>query len=225
MGRLLHSLRVYSDGSILAERAERPPLWRVLHDLETPKGVWRPNLPEVFPLFPSHFSDFGRGWQLLSKAMNPKISASKWTNVYTYALWIANGQGFGDESDQRANYVAGRNLDKPNPRVECLTTGGSVLTGYVEGSNLVVRTLDVNVVPPLDWVMARPWFWTYAVTVDGRGIPRKFPQGLQADGSIVPIVHPLIANPSRYPKITIPLSSLERWTADELPDPFRLYRI
>lgn len=206
-----------------AQTVERPPLWRVLHDVETPKGVWRPNLPEVFPLFPSHFSNFGREGQLLSKAKNPLLTPAKWTNIYMYTLWIANGQGFGDETDQRANYVAMRNLDKPNPRVECLTTGGSLLTGYVEGSNLVVTTLDANNLPSLEWLQERPWFWTYAVTVDGRGNPRRFPQGLQPDGSIVPIVHPLIANPVRYPKIAIPLTCVTRWTAAEYPDPFRVY--
>jgi hypothetical protein len=230
MAGLSSKLLVYSDGSVRKEQAvtlpPRPPLFRVLHELEVPQVYWTTpvKMPEVRALFPAHFSDFGREWQLLSKAMNPRISANRWTSVYGYFAWIANGQGFGDESDPRANYVTGQDLTHENPRVECLTTGGSVVTGRVDGASLIIETLDVRSVPSLDWIMARPWYWTYAVTIDGNRTPRRFPQGLQPNGEVVPIIHPLIGNPGRYPEITIPLRRVERWTAEELPDPFTLYR-
>lgn len=203
----------------------RPPLWRVLHEKEllsslraTPLGM-----PEVRPLFPNHYSDFGQRWQLLSRAMNPRISDDKWRAVYGTDLWMTNYHGFFKNGDPRANYVHKENLQYDNPRVEGLTTGGSILTGYVEGTNLVVQTLDVNSPPSLDWIMARPWFHTYAVSCDGLRTPRRFPQGLQPNGEVVPIIHPLICNPRRYTKITIPLWRVAPWNATELPDPFRVY--
>lgn len=200
-----------------------PQLWRVKHDIEI-GTLWRPNMPEVHPLFPNHHSEFGRGWQLLSKAMNPKINGSRWTACYTFQRYVTNNQGFGNPNDPRANYVLGTNLKEETPRVEALTTGGSFHTGTVEGNVLIVETLDASAVPSLDWIMARPWFWVYAVTVDSKGTPRRFPQGLQANGEIVPIIHPLVTNRSRHPKITIPLSKLEKWDMTKpLPDPFKIY--
>jgi Lyzozyme M1 (1,4-beta-N-acetylmuramidase) len=201
-----------------------PQLWRVKHDIELTKGLWRDNLPEVHPIFPNHHSEFGKDWQLLSRGMNPRISANKWTAVYHFKLWIDNNQGYGMESDPRANYVLRENLTCDNPRVEALTTGGSFHTGTVEGPNLILETLDVNHAPTLDWILARPWFFVYAVTVDSKGTPRRFPQGLQPNGEVAPIIHPLIADRRKYPKLTIPLSKLEKWDMSKgLPDPFKVY--
>jgi hypothetical protein len=201
---------------------QRPELW---HELELPEDrrITPAGMPEVRPLFPNHFSRFGLSWQLRSRGMNLRISDNKWTAVYGYLLWIANYQGFGNPDDPRANYVLGKDLNSGDPKVEALTTGGSLLTGKIVGSNLVIETLDVHNPPSLDWIMQRPWFWTYAVSMDGKGKPRRFAQGLQLNGEIVPIIHPLIADPGRFPLITIPLWRVERWTAPELPDPYTIY--
>lgn len=197
-------------------------LWRVLHEAELPsyRRITPRGNPEVRALFPNHYSEFGEAWQRLSRAMNPRISNNKWTSVYSTDTFITNFQGFGLD---RANYILGTNLDHELPRVEALTTGGSLLKGHVSGSDLVVETLDVNNPPTLAWIEERPWFWTYAVSCDGKLQPRRFPQGLQPNGEVVPIVHPLIANPRRYTSITIPLWRVVRWPGPGYPDPFLVY--
>lgn len=201
-----------------------PQLYRVRHDIELPRGLWRPNMPEVHPIFPNHHSEFDRPWQLLSKAMNPRIDNNRWTACYTFQRYLTNNQGFGMSNDPRANHVLGKNLRCDNPRVEALTTGGSFHSGVENGKDLILDTLDVHDVPTLDWIMARPWFWVYAVTVDGNGTPRRFPQGLQPSGEVVPIIHPLFTDRRKYPKPTIPLSKLEKWDMSKpLPDPFKVY--
>lgn len=201
-----------------------PQLWRVKHDIELPKGLWRDNMPEVHPIFPNHHSEFGKAWQLLSRGMNPRISVYKWTACYSYQRYVTNNQGFGMDNDPRANYVLSKDLGYDLPRVEALTTGGSFHTGEVEGQDLVLETLDVHDVPTLDWIMQRPWFFVYAVTVDSKGTPRRFPQGLQPSGEVVPIIHPFFTDRRKYPRLTIPLAKLEKWDQTRgLPDPFKVY--
>ena len=147
--------------------------WRVKHDKEL-GALWRPNMPEVFPMFPNHFSEFGRSWQLLSKAMNPRISGDKWTACYTYKRYMTNNNGFGDETDLRANWVLEDNLSKPNPRVECLTTGGSLLTGYAYSNNgAYIRTDAVIAEPPATVTLKH----TVEVFSDG---------SLKVDGNVIP---------------------------------------
>jgi len=204
---------------------DRPPLWRVLHDKEI-GPLWRSNLPEVFPFAPNHFSQFTRPWQMLSFSMNqPWLTKAKWTRVYWHNLWIANHQGFGMETDPRRNYVLETNMDKSLPRVEALTCGGNVLTGTPVGDQLLVDTWAWRDSPPdVTWMMAHPWFVTYAVTVDQNGVPRRFPQGMQPNGYMADVVHPLLCDPTRF-VITFPMSLLQRWDEEELPDPYTLYLV
>ena len=197
----------------------KPQLWRVLHDVETPAGNWRPKLPEVHSLFLNHFTPFTEGWQKLSYAMNPHLTKEKWTALYAYQRAFTNNNGFGNDSDPRANYIKGENLRYGDPKVEALVCGGAVLAGVAAGSNLIVETLNGRNSPPsLEWLMARPWLWFDAITVDGNGIPRRFPQG---GGERVLI--PLIADRNRYADVTIPLEKVVKWTMLELPDPYRVY--
>lgn len=206
----------YSDGSILV----RPPLWRIKHDKEL-GSLWRPGLPEVHPFLPNHFAKFTEPWQRKSRSMNPLISDSKWTVVYGYKLWITNENGFGDDSDPRHNYITRQNADAPDPKVEALSCGGSVITGYVSGSNLIVKILNWRDAPP-DRPLY-PWEYVTAVSVDVYGNPRRFPQTLQPDGSMADFRHPLLGDPMQFPVITFPLSKLQKWDRPDLPDPYSFY--
>lgn len=204
----------------------RPRLWRVLHEIEKPpEERFNPvNNPEVRSMYPRHFSNFGKEAQLLTMAVNPRISPLKLTVVYDESTIITNNQGFGLPDDPRANWFLNKDLDCDPPKVGALTCGGCVLTGFPTATNLIVTTLDYREIPTLEWFLQRPWFHTYMVTVDSHLKPRPFPQGIQPNGENVPIVHPLIADTKQYPVITIPLKWLEEWTQPELPNPFTVYR-
>lgn len=197
-------------------------LYRVLHWAEAGKEI-PSGRPEIWPLFPNHFSPFNGPWQLTAKAMNPLVSGKKMTVFYGHGLWIANGQGFGMDKP-RANYFLMEDLDAELPRVEMLTCGGNVLTGHVEGMDLVVDVLDWRVAPPRADLI-EPWHRTVAVQVYGDGTVGRFPQGEQPDGSVVTMYHPQLGDPRNFPKITIPLSCVEKWDRDYLPDPFTFYSL
>lgn len=209
------------------EVAARPPVWRVLHELELPpaRRITPDNRPEVRAMFPNSMCAFPASWQRLSYNANlPWLSRTKWTVFYSNNLWITNDQGFNEPGDPRANYILNTNLDKELPRVENLTCGGNLVTGYVEGPNLVVSTLNVNdPLPSVTWLLQHPEFCTYAVSMDSNGTPRRFPQGQQPNGYLPDLLHPFIADRNRFPKMTIPLWRLVPWTAPERPDLYRIY--
>jgi hypothetical protein len=206
-------------------------LVRVLHELELPaaKRITPPSRPEVRQMFPVHFVPFTRAWQLKSFAMNqPWLTADKWTAVYTDDRFVTNDQGYGIETDPRANFVKGTNLTEELPRVECLTCGGNLLhvigetrvkTSSVIEDCYIVETIDYTSPPPA--TLPR-WLTTVAVTMDSNGIPRRFPQGRQADGYMADVLHPLLADPKRY-TVVIPKWRVELWNS-ETCDPYRLYK-
>src|SRR5688572_13720975 len=194
----------------------RPKLWRVLHEAEVPafRRNVPPKMPEVRTFFPNHHVKFGKYWQLLSRSMNPLLNNGNWTAVYDWQLWIANDNGFGDPGDPRANYIENRNLDYELPRVEALTCGGNVLTGYVENGYLVTETLNWrDPAPSLDWIMARPWLVTEGVKLDRNGNPTRFPQGYNQLGYTPGIRHPLLADPANY-KVVIPMWRVVEWNQE-----------
>lgn len=198
-----------------------PQLWQVLHDVSL-GPLWRPNLPEVHPLFPNHFCKFNEAWQRFTfEKLNSHLAPKEWTAVYSYQRFITNNQGFGMPGDPRANFVTGEHTDKELPKVEALICGGALLTGVAFSGKLAVQVLDWREPPAsLEWLLKRPWLYFHAITVDQGGIPRMFPQG---HGK--PILIPLIADPYRYPVITIPLSKLRKLDMTKpLPDPYTIYR-
>ena len=222
---LVKRVGVYSDGSYKLEipASSRPPLWRVKHWVEAGREE-NTSRPEVWPLFPNHFTEFGYAWQKRSREMNPRLSDSKWTSFYdTKTILTNNGNGFG-ANPPRVNYITGENIGAANPKCELLTCGGNVLTGVVDGNNLRVDVLNGLSTPPaLEWILARPWYYVVAVNWYVGGSVGRFPQGEQPSGEVVPILHPLIGDPTHYPNITIPLSCLEKWDADFIPDVFKVY--
>jgi len=63
-------------------------LWRVKHDTYP---FTRLNLPEVHPLLLNHFSEFGRSWQLLERALNSHLTDAKWRALHGYKRAFNNG--------------------------------------------------------------------------------------------------------------------------------------
>jgi hypothetical protein len=229
--QLLHSLQIMSDGSIQATGDSAPRLVRVLHELELPESrrITPKGRPEVRQMYPVHFVEFGRAWQLKSFAMNqPWLTPAKWTQVYGWQLWIDNNNGFGNGDDPRVNFVTGENIGADLPKVECLTCGGNLLR--VRGEMFaktnagledcyIIETLDYRNRPP---EFIPRWLTTVAVSMDSNGIPRRFPQGEQPNGFMPDVLHPLLADPLRF-VITIPKWRCEEWAAPDC-DPYKLYR-
>ena len=214
---------------IVISYPEKKTLWRVLHELELPRDkriAIQPGRPEVRAMFPNHFVPFNRAWQELSyKANQPWLTPRKWDAFYGNNLWITNDNGFGEEDDPRVNFITGENVGAPLPKVEAITCGGNVLAGYEEGENVVIETLDYTESPPsAEWLLSHREFCTYAVTVDSGLKPRRFPQGEQPDGFMPDLLHPLMADPKRFKKITIPKWRVVRWTENSPPDLYKIYR-
>lgn len=213
---LFHGTRRYVPETLPILPADKT-FYRVKHDKEL-GSLWRDNMPEVHPFLPNHFTPFTAGWQRLSFNLMPWI-ADKWTAVFSYQRAFTNNNGFGMEDDPRANFILGKDLAEDLPKIEALVCGGALLAGYVDGLNFVPETLNGRVNPPgVEWLKARPWLYFDAISVDGNGTPRRFPQG-KGDRVLIP----LIADRNRYPKITIPMWKLQRWVEPFPPDPYKIY--
>lgn len=188
-------------------------LYRVNHD----STLWRPNLPEVFPFEPNHFTRFTRGYQLLEKSLNTLMTGGKWRSLHADDTAFNNGQGYDKSGDPRCDWVNLRDLTRPEPRQEALVCGGAVLKKrFIDNEYLYPEYIDGNQPPPtLSWLLKRPWLYFDAVTVDGtaNGIAiRRFPQG---DGRRVFVL--LLASKP----IKIPLAQVTKLSRKiEIPSPY-----
>ena len=218
MAQLSHRVKVFSDGSVLHDSAPNKVYWRVRHDTT----LWRPNLPEVFPFLPSHYTYFTRAHQLLEKQLNAAMTSSKWHNLHLggndgdKATAFNNRQGFEMEGDPRVDFVNGRNTSSPLPRQEALVCGGAILTQkYIDRDYLYPEYIDGNLPVPSKQYVEDNFLCFDAVTVDGGPdgaiIIRKFPQG---DGQRVRIL--LLASKP----IRISLNNVER-VYPPFPSPYR----
>ena len=195
----------------------RPQLWRVKHDAERPLGIWRTAVPEVFRLSPWHGIPLNRAWQEFTFALNqPGMTGEKWRVLYDYRrAFTNNGAGYDyPGSPPKQDWVNMRDLtatDLPRfdgPRI----CGGAIVTGRVDGALLWLHTLDATKPPPAV-ADVKPWEKFCATTVTDNGIGR-FPQRGGLDVWV-----PLIARQPVY----LPLTGLQKWEAEELPDPYRIY--
>lgn len=189
-----------------------PPLWMVKHDnpvrqIVLDRGV---PLPEVFPMLPNGFFPLDEQWQWLWKNINPELSPLDWRKLLQFERFMTNDNGFDKPGDPRRDYVNGRDLTavddrgKPAlPKMELLFCGGATITGHVEGQYLYVSTLDGWAAPPdAEWVLARPWYWFAAVSINPKGEINNLTQGGQGLVKRVPIV-------SRHP-VKFPLAGLRK---------------
>jgi hypothetical protein len=157
--------------SLSVVKREPPVLFRVLHDYEL-DGIWRPNLPEVFPLNGER-TPFGADWQKLSYALNPGMTGDKWRSLYAYNRAFTNGTGF-NGTEPKADYVNDIDLDCPDPAWDkTRVCGGATITGVIDGPDLIVKILDGDgPAPSLDWLLAHPWFYFHALNTTDAGLTR-----------------------------------------------------
>lgn len=196
-----------------------PRFWRIKHDAELPRGIWRAGLPEVHPLYPNHHSPFKKWAQLVSKELNPFLTPERWTDTYHWKFWMTNNQGFGIPNDPRANFVLNKNTDEELPRVEALVCGGSMIEGELIGDWVKVNGLHYNTPVTLAYLQAHPEYWIRGVYAGGTGQPFRM-LGDKYDGPA--FIHPLIVNRNKG-DLFIEAYKLQAWTSPEPPDPLRLY--
>lgn len=192
------------------EVADRPRMWRVRHDKELPRGIWRPGDPEVHSLFPRHHSEFQKWAQLVSFGMNPWFANMKdrWRDMYHCRFAWANDQGYGLEGDPRADFVTPRDTDKELPRVAALLSGGMLVQGDRRGDWVVVKGLHYNTPVSLEYLKQHPEYWVRGVYAGGTGNVYRM-LGDKYDGP--PFIHPLIVNNDKG-ELVVEAWKLQEWT-------------
>jgi hypothetical protein len=188
-----------------------PTLWRVLHDVETAAGNWRPGKPEVHRLMPDHHVVLTEEIQWLWRSMNPHMTDVKFCKMFGNKLAFTNGSGF----PGHANYILGEELEKPDPRFDqARTCGGALKIGQMVGDYLYLETIDTRrPIPSAEYVLARRWLFFDAVL--SGDVIRMFPQG---DG--LPVFVPLL---TATDGVKLPMWKLQKWTGPGLPSPYQIY--
>jgi hypothetical protein len=191
--------------------AQTPTYYRVLHDVETPRGIWRAGDPEVFVLNGER-TYFNQAWQELAYALNPGMTKAHFASLYAYNRAFTNGNGFGDDADPRADYINRVNLSSPLPAFDkTRVCGGATLRGIEDPPNLIVNILDGDAAPPtLAELLSQPWLFFHAVNTTLNGITR-FPQN-DTRPCLVPLFGSGVAS--------IPLAALQK--VPGIADPYVL---
>jgi hypothetical protein len=160
---------------------------RVFHDREL--GAVREEvimrgktLPEVFqPISEFNpFSPLTKSWQLLWRNINPQMTNLEWRQLLHWQRAFTNNHGFERPGDPRRDYINGKNLSDPLPKIECLLCGGALVSIVRDA---VVRGVEVSELevlngrrspPTVKFLLERPWLYFQAVSVSVTGIVRSF---------------------------------------------------
>jgi hypothetical protein len=218
-------MRLYPDYLLVSSKRYRMEtarkLWRVKHDLELPRGIWRVGMPSVHPLTPNHHSPFQKWAQLVSFGLNPWFAnmRDRWRDMYDYRYAFANNQGYDIPNDPRADFVNMRDTDKELPRVEALVCGGSMIAGERVGDMVRVQGLHYNAPVSLEYLQAHPEFWVRGVYAGGTGQPFRM-LGDKYSGPA--FIHPLIVNRDKG-DLMIEAYKLQEWRSATPPDPLKVY--
>jgi hypothetical protein len=199
--------------------------WRVLHKAEggydkNPLGM--PGvIPPINPLALEMTEAIQRMSFSLMKQFNPAITPQLWTKIHDHDRAFTNHNGFAKAGDPRANYITGENLSSPLPKYDKMQRlcGGQFVRGEVRGDNLVcipgVHGIDASKpLPSIQTIIDNNWY-LFAITLTNASKVDHFPQGKGG-----PVVIPFIFDR----EIEFPLSLFEKWEADTLPDPLKIYR-
>lgn len=143
-----------ADKKFVPVSSARPLLWRHKDDVEL-HGVVRQaaitlnGAPQVF-VFRDGRVNVTRDWQFFIRAINHNMTIQHVSAIYGHKKAFANGTGFGNEKDPRADYLKGENLTFIDPQFDKVRTcARSVMTGVIRGTELVVTMMDGNKPPPL----------------------------------------------------------------------------
>jgi hypothetical protein len=182
---------VMNDKTYLPKVNVPPIFWRVNHDT----SVWRPNLPEVFRLFPHHNVVLTEPLQKLWRNLNPQLTDEQWTLCLGNTLAFTNNTGF----PGHRNYVTGAEPNAKDPKMDfARVCGGTILKEkYVRDGMLYFEFIDTRQpIPPVDYVINHPYLWFEAVNIAesaGKPVIRMF-KGRWG----VPVYMPLLASQDVY---------------------------
>ncbi len=198
--------------------------WRVLHKAEGGYGKTPQGMPEVVPPENPVGIDMTKEIQRMSfelmKHFNPAITPELWSKVHEHDIAFTNYQGFKKPGDPRANFITGQDLNKELPKYDKAgrICGGMFVTGIERGGKLVcqpgVHGIAANKpLPDIQTIVENNWYF-YAISFHPRRV-EHFPQGKGG-----PVAIPFIFDR----EIVFPISLFEKWEADTLPDPLKMYR-
>jgi len=201
--------------------------WRVLHKAEGGYAKTPVGMPEVVPPEDQIGLPMTKEIQEMSYKLmthfNSAINAKQWTHVHHGLIAFTNYQGFGTEPKSggpRANFITGEDLDKELPKYDKMgrICGGMFVRGMEKGDKLVcqpgVHGIDAkSPLPSIQTIVENNWFF-YAVCFHPKRV-EHFPQGKGG-----PVAIPFIFDR----EIAFPISLFEKWEADALPDPLKMYR-
>ena len=125
------------------------PLWRHKDDAElgdaAPKRPHPKGDPAVFPMLDKSVL-ITKQWQFFIRAINFEMSLQHVTALFGYKKAFTNRP----EDDLRADYLNGKNLDCEDLDFDKVRTCAlSVMTGIVDGDDLLVEMMDGSQPPPL----------------------------------------------------------------------------
>jgi len=125
------------------------PLWQHKDDREL--GAAAPDRPHpqgdpaVFPMQDKKVK-VTKQWQFFIKAINFQMSLQHVAALFGHKKGFTNRK----KSDLRADWLQGENLDRPDPDFDKVRTCAlSVMTGEVDGEDLLVEMMDGSQDPPL----------------------------------------------------------------------------
>lgn len=151
-------------------------------------------------------------WQFFIRAINHIMEVRHVAAILGFFRAFANGTGFGDPTDPRANWLLRESLTSPNPQFDkTRTCARSVMTGVVRGESLLVDMLDGRNPPPL-----KP----------GRRHPVRVEDANIDDYLYTPYTHPhyfFVANNVKPDGSTVPFSDdggVYDWIGDGRPVTF-----
>lgn len=200
--------------------------WLVKQDIEM-GPIWRPNLPQVHPLFVeprstvgTHYAPMQAWMQRLAVRANPDMPLNVLSHGYWTHEWITNEQGFDENHGGRANFIMNIDTNLDLPKCESLTSGGSLLEAISVGNGWhKVVGLHYNDPITFEFFQSHPQFWTRGTYVGRTGnVYRILGDKYQGEA----MIHPLIANTRTF-GLFIQSSKLKEWRSPEIPDPLKIY--
>lgn len=108
----------------------------------------------------------------LGDAVPDVLKPLRWRALYQQDKAFTNGAGY-DKTPPRCDYINKLDLSAELPILQKgITIAGSKVTGRIVGNNLEMDTLSPANIPSLAWLIAHPWLYFEAKTVNEKGQAR-----------------------------------------------------